>query len=174
MAQKVGEQKKKPENPKDGDGNFFLCKSCGSFRHMLDSCPHSWEKMESGQVASENTEQSFFTSGLRVKQVPQGYDCDDIILYTGQNKMGLTSLCKETQGSVVLDCGCTNNVCGELWLEIYSTALSEADRQSMKEVMNSEEKKVSVWRRRGVALSEGDEYTGGAGGQESEDTDTCG
>ena len=32
-------------NPVGTDGNRLLCKSCGSFRHLLNDCPHSWENI---------------------------------------------------------------------------------------------------------------------------------
>ena len=46
-----GSQKKKPENPRDENGEFYTCWSCGLFRHMLGSCPDSWENMK---AASDN------------------------------------------------------------------------------------------------------------------------
>ena len=33
-------------NPVGTDGNRLLCKSCGSFRHLLNDCPHSWENIK--------------------------------------------------------------------------------------------------------------------------------
>jgi hypothetical protein len=35
---------KKSLNPVGSDGNVLTCKSCGSFRHMMVACPHSWGK----------------------------------------------------------------------------------------------------------------------------------
>ena len=32
-------------NPVGIDGNRLLCKSCGSYRHLLNDCPHSWENI---------------------------------------------------------------------------------------------------------------------------------
>ena len=32
-------------NPVGTDGNRLLCKSCGSYRHLLNDCPHSWENI---------------------------------------------------------------------------------------------------------------------------------
>ena len=138
------EQKKKPENPKDNDGNFYLCISCGSYRHMLDTCPHKWENLESSKVVSTEEEaayteeETFFTSGCGV---PKTADCEDIILYTGRSKEKASGLCRETLGCLVLDCGCTSNVCGELWLDSYLTALSEEDTQSVKEVVGEKMKR---------------------------------
>ena len=41
---KTGGRKK--INPKGVDGYVLKCHSCGSFRHLLDECPDSWENME--------------------------------------------------------------------------------------------------------------------------------
>lgn len=27
------------------DGRILICLSCGSYRHLLDACPDSWEKV---------------------------------------------------------------------------------------------------------------------------------
>ena len=37
---------KKSINPKGSDGTLLTYSSCGSFRHMMANCPHSWEKMK--------------------------------------------------------------------------------------------------------------------------------
>ena len=41
---KTGGRKK--INPTGLDGDVLKCHSCGSFRHLLDECPDSWENME--------------------------------------------------------------------------------------------------------------------------------
>ena len=48
---------KKKINPTGRDGEVLKCKSCGSFRHLLDDCPDSWENMGM-KVDEENTEKS--------------------------------------------------------------------------------------------------------------------
>ena len=35
----------RPINPKGPDGNSLTCLCCGSYRHMLTDCPHSWENL---------------------------------------------------------------------------------------------------------------------------------
>ena len=44
-AQLSGTRLRKRINPVGTDGNRLLCKSCGSFRHLLNDCPHSWENI---------------------------------------------------------------------------------------------------------------------------------
>ena len=53
----------------------------------------------------------------------------------------MTSLCRETLGCLVLDSGCSNNVCGEDWLTSYVQALSEEDRKLVKILPNVLKKK---------------------------------
>ena len=36
---------RKKINPSGADGIILKCSSCGSFRHLLDDCPDSWENM---------------------------------------------------------------------------------------------------------------------------------
>lgn len=35
----------KKMNPTGADGQTLTCDSCGSFRHLLQDCPDSWENM---------------------------------------------------------------------------------------------------------------------------------
>ena len=37
---------RKKINPSGADGKILKCLSCGSFRHLLDDCPDSWENMD--------------------------------------------------------------------------------------------------------------------------------
>ena len=55
---------KRPLNPKGQDGERLLCLACGSYRHMMTDCPHSWEKMKGGKayvVEEHEQEESYFT-----------------------------------------------------------------------------------------------------------------
>ena len=36
----------RPINPKGRDGERLLCLACGSYRHMIKECQHSWESMK--------------------------------------------------------------------------------------------------------------------------------
>ena len=35
----------RPVNPKRSDGSYLTCHSCGSYRHLISECPHSWENV---------------------------------------------------------------------------------------------------------------------------------
>ena len=53
---KTGGRKK--INPKGTDGYVLKCHSCGSFRHLLDACPDSWENMEKQSTGKEKNIES--------------------------------------------------------------------------------------------------------------------
>ena len=53
---KTGGRKK--INPKGLGGYVLKCHSCGSFRHLLDVCPDSWENMEKQSTGKEKNIQS--------------------------------------------------------------------------------------------------------------------
>ena len=62
------------------------------------------------------------------------------MLYTTGNKTKINFLGSETLGSIILDCGCSQNVCGEYWLKSYIASLSEEDKGKVKEI--TDEKKT--------------------------------
>ena len=128
-----GSQKKKPENPRDENGEFYTCRSCGSFRHMLGSCPDSWENMKAAgaNLVEEVDQESFFTS-VKAEGAQSG-PFEDVVMYTGNNKEKICSLGAETIGCVLLDCGSTANVCGKAWADSYVAALSVEDKKLVEE-----------------------------------------
>jgi hypothetical protein len=46
-----GKSSTRSVNPKRPDGEALLCKSCGSYRHMMSACPDSWETLAKVNVA---------------------------------------------------------------------------------------------------------------------------
>ena len=53
---KTGGRKK--INSKGLDGHVLKCHSCGSFQHLLDACPDSWENMEKQSTGKEKDMES--------------------------------------------------------------------------------------------------------------------
>ena len=106
----AGQEKKRPLNPKGPKGEILRCKACDSFRHMINECPHSWENLEQNKslVVNESDEESFF--GKKVEARTSNENIEDIILYT-QKKENVSALCEETLGCMILDSGCSRNVC---------------------------------------------------------------
>ena len=135
----VGSKKQKPINPKDEAGEYLTCISCGSFRHMLQACPDSWENLQHGNMAEqeeEEEEESYFTASMKFPEKEEG-EYEDLVLYTGSNKKEICSLGSETLNSLIIDCGCTSNVCGQEWMDGYIGALSNADKALVKEEKGS-------------------------------------
>ena len=95
----------KPINPKGEDGEVILCPSCGSFRHMLDECPVSYENLQ---------KQSKFSTP------------DNVVLFT---KVG--ALAFEASNKAVIDTGCTSTVAGEEWLATFMDSLSDEEKSSV-------------------------------------------
>ena len=58
------------QNRLDATGKILRCHSCGSFRHLLVSCPDSWENMERAKVSKEEV-------------LPKGYSWDGITKLRG-------------------------------------------------------------------------------------------
>ena len=128
---KEKEVQKRPLNPTGHDGERLLCLACGSFRHMMQDCQHSWEKMKGKAFVAEDAEdESFFTMANRPGMSGEE---DDIILYTGNSRERISSLGSETLGRLLLDTGCTRNVCGEAWWLDYYESLADEDKDKVKE-----------------------------------------
>ena len=128
---KEKEVQKRPLNPTGQDGERLLCRACGSYRHMMQDCPHSWEKMKGRAYVAEedNDDESFFTMANKHKMSREE---DDVILYTGNDKEKMSSLGSETLGRLLLDSGCTRNVCGEDWWLDFYESMNENDKAEVK------------------------------------------
>ena len=90
-----------------------MCLACGSYRHMMNDCQHSWEKMKSKTLLAKEAwgEESYIMENKRDVLVKE----EDAILFTSNNKERISSLGSETLGRLLLDTGCTKNVCGQTW-----------------------------------------------------------
>ena len=96
-------------NPTGRDGQVLTCLCCGSFRHLLSGCPHSWENQ--GKRESEK-----------------------VVMYTGNKKPDTAVLGNESQNYAVLDSGCSSTVCGEQWLKGFLQCLDSSERANVVEL----------------------------------------
>ena len=135
------ERNKKKVNPKGEDGEFRICPSCGSFRHLLAECPDSYKNLSNSKdytaaVAAEETleEEAYFINDLsgNLKNMKKEREVEDIILYTN-NKKKIDGPGSETLGVYMLDGGYTMTIMGEIWWESYKESLSEMDKKKVKE-----------------------------------------
>ncbi|XP_053390667.1 uncharacterized protein LOC128553511 [Mercenaria mercenaria] len=104
-------------NPKGPDGRPLICKSCGSYRHLLPACPDSWENMKSVHAVEE----------------------DHAVLFTGYDRNEIRRLGVDAQNCAVLDSACSNTVCGSSWMDNYVGSLDKTDREK---VLKSEGQRV--------------------------------
>lgn len=114
-------------NPKDGEGNTLKCRACGSFRHLLQDCPDSYENMEKHKDGGEG--EAYYTAE------------EVVIMYTGYNKSEIERLGEETRNCAVLDTACTSTVCGNRWLTGFMDTLTEEERENV--LVEAGEKKNS-------------------------------
>ena len=97
------EEVKMPLNPTGQDGERPLCRTCGSYQHMMQDFPHSWERMK-GKALLAGLEDSEEESFILTNKDGMSGEKDNIILFTG-NKKKIRSLGSETLGLLLLDNG---------------------------------------------------------------------
>ena len=129
---------KRAVNPTGFNGAPMLCKSCGSYRHLIKDCPDSYENQASANI----TEQGNYNPDANVwfsMMLGDEEKAEDVVFLTGFNKCGVRRFGEEARKCAVLDSACTSTVCGEAWMDDYLTSLSPADR---RKVTQCESKKV--------------------------------
>ena len=95
----------KGKNPLDKEGNSTRCLNCESINHWAHNCPDK-----------SNSEQT--------------YIIHEIVLHHNDlsNPEQMKTLVAESWSSGLLDCGASKTVCGKIWLDEYTNALSENDK----------------------------------------------
>jgi hypothetical protein len=91
-------------NPSGPDGK--TCRSCGSYRHQVATCPDSWENLAKVNITEE----------------------EHAVLFTGYQKQDIMQLGSDARNCAVLDSACSSTVCGQTWLNSYLDSLNEDDR----------------------------------------------
>ena len=122
-------------NPKGVDGKFLLCKSCGSYRHMINTCPDSWENRKSsasdniasGETRTEEENYVLFT----MLASPSEENCEEVVVLSGYDESSVKSFVHEAKKCVVLDSACSSTVCGEWWMEDFVSSLSDEERKKI-------------------------------------------
>ena len=104
------QQQNRSTNPVGSDGNIFICRYRGSFRHLVAKWPHSWENMANTKVTE------------KIAKVHIAED-EYAVLFTGHNKGEISQLGTDARNCAVLDSACTSTVCGEMWLDNYLNSL---------------------------------------------------
>ena len=138
----------KPMNPAGEDGEPITCGSCGSYRHLVAECPHSYEKLR--ENSKSNTTETLVTEAIMVAtgaetadrvvdaesvaEVSHPKDLCDVLLYTGYGKKQeteVTQLAREAMNKAVLDSACGETCCGESWVETFLDSLDDEEREKV-------------------------------------------
>ena len=113
-------------NPKGQDGKVIVCRACGSFRHLLKDCQHSYEKLNGEahvvQDNYDNNESCNVTEDYIVSE-PE-FEIERFVLFTS-DKEELSRFTSEALNCAALDTCCTSTVAGEKWLGMYLNGLSK-------------------------------------------------
>lgn len=116
-------------NPIGPDGRSLLCKSCGSFRHLLARCPDSWENMaNTNKEDTESKGEEFLFTMVQNATEP---DVENRFLKTDFNQDQLECIGKEARKCAVLDSACSSTVCGTDWMQDYLASLGPEDRDKV-------------------------------------------
>ena len=107
-------------NQLDPDGKTLTCRCCGSYRHLIAECPHTWESTFKG------------SSQKKLAKVNIAED-ENVVLFTGNNKGDIAQLGIDAQNCAVLDSACSSTVCGENWLQNYLSSLNQMDKKIIKQ-----------------------------------------
>ena len=83
-------------NPVGRDGRVTTCNTCGSMIHWMRDCPHDNTTADKLQESENKVHITLMASGITTDRM------DDLL--------------GESIGSVVLDSGCSQTVCGLQWL----------------------------------------------------------
>ena len=102
-------QMQKNKNPIGPDGRILVCKSCGSFRHLLAACPDSWENLKKVNIVDEHA-----------------------VLFTGYNSDDVRRLGTDARNCAILDSACSSTVCGDAWMKNYIQSLDYLDRAKVQ------------------------------------------
>ena len=103
----------RPVNPKGQDGKYLTCRACGSFRHMVKDCQHSYENSQAH--VAEDTDDS---ASCHMTQQVEDFEIDRFVLFTS-NKDELSKFTSEAINAAAMDTCCTSSVAGEKWLDLY-------------------------------------------------------
>ena len=105
-------------NPVGHNGEVSRCVVCDSRLHWARNCPHAYENANKKIDDKDETVNLSLFMGFTNKT-------------TKETKLNL--LMQESQDCAVMDTGCSTTVCGEAWLEKYSSSLSDYERSLITE-----------------------------------------
>ena len=115
LNEKNTEYKRKNMNPQTRNGEFMKCYMCGSRYHFKRKCP------ELAKIRDDEDKDDRYKNKFNAR-------FHYFMVYLNeQREDNLNALLNECMGSAILDCGCPNTVCGEMWMENYMASLHPDD-----------------------------------------------
>ena len=118
-------------NPNGSDGKVMLCRSCGSYRHLIANCPDSYENQKKRGTA-------FVTEEITSEESEnEPDDIDRFVLFTSDSDE-LSRFTSEAINAAALDTCCTTSVAGENWLSIYLESLPQDYKSKVKGPLKGE------------------------------------
>ena len=127
----------KKMNPAGSNGRPLLCKSCGSFRHLLSECPDSYERMPQVHWANDYPNDCHdydYDYPPEDDNIEENEDRnEDADVFFANNRHSMKELSIESRNCAVLDSGCSSNVCGQAWFDCYVDSLSSEERRQVIE-----------------------------------------
>ena len=101
-------------NRPGSDGKPMRCRGCESIGHLIRDCPHVGSRPQA-HFADVDDNTDFYE--------------ETICLFSVEESCQFLA---EASDSVVLDTGCSATVCGNEWLEMYLSSLSEEQRSEIR------------------------------------------
>ena len=106
------------------NGEVLTCIARGSYNCLLNDFPDSRENTSKTNYTETNDRHT-------IENEPEAGPTSPV-LFIGNNENNLSLLVKEARNCVVLDCDCSNTICGKKWLDCYLLSLSETERSKIK------------------------------------------
>ena len=107
------------------NGKVLACIACGSYNHLLNDCPDSWENIFKTNYIETDDRYS-------IENDPEPEPINPALL-TDNNENNLSLLVKEDRNCPVLDCACSSTVYGKKWLDCYLQSPSETEHSKIKQ-----------------------------------------
>ena len=115
-------------NPNGQNSKVLTCIACGSYRHLLNECPDSWENISKTNYIETDDGRTIENDSEPEPISPA--------LFTGNNESNLSLLVKAARNPAVLDGACSSTVYAKKWLDCYLSSLSETELPKIKQSRN--------------------------------------
>ena len=140
---KAGQQQianNKPLNPKDENGDYHLCNSCGSYRHFVKDCPYKDQFFTGDEIPYDPTNDPNLNEGQGNQN---GNEEENSTYNTHFNSVQLFDILindvfhnEHTLAKLFMDTGCVRSVAGRKWFREFIMTLSEETRKRIMKYLS--------------------------------------